>query len=417
MASCQSRVRRRDAHRGLNENASCDEHGGIAGVSDTPPAPATTIPPSTTSAGAPTTVSAATTAPSTTIADPAPTTPAPTIPPTTAGVPAAAVTNVLPIEVGSTGPAVAAVQARIGVGVDCDFGNQTSEAVENWQREHGLPVTGSITATDWTALEVPGLWGNDTNGNGQIDETEEITLACDGEVELPVWPEVSPAALAFIDADECHVFETNESGDIEWFECTRVEPSDGEIAVIYITPNSDPVAALAWAQALPEYNEFAAVLFYIEGGGVLYQHSGVWEMFDVAPWPDLSVVDTDCAPFPEPNPDLCPTSTPVVQSSAAVPAEYQNALQTAESYLDFIAFSQQGLIEQLEYEQYSTEAAQWAVENVDVDWNEQAALKAAEYLDFQAFSEGGLRDQLEYEGFTPEQIDFAIAEMKAQGRL
>ena len=76
-----------------------------------------------------------------------------------------------------------------------------------------------------------------------------------------------------------------------------------------------------------------------------------------------------------------------------------------------------GLIDQLEYEQYSTEAAQWAVQNVDADWNEQAALSAGQYLDFQAFSEGGLRDQLDYEGFTPEQIDFAIAEMKAQGRL
>jgi SOS response regulatory protein OraA/RecX len=108
---------------------------------------------------------------------------------------------------------------------------------------------------------------------------------------------------------------------------------------------------------------------------------------------------------------------PTTTVEASVPAEYHNALRTAESYLDFTAFSQQGLIEQLEYEQYSTEAAQWAVENVDVDWNEQAALKAAEYLEFQAFSEGGLRDQLEYEGFTPEQIDFAISEMKAQGRL
>jgi len=108
---------------------------------------------------------------------------------------------------------------------------------------------------------------------------------------------------------------------------------------------------------------------------------------------------------------------PTTTAEAVVPAEYRNALRTAENYLDFTAFSQEGLIDQLEYEEYSTEAAQWAVENVDVDWNEQAALKVEEYLDFQAFSEGGLRDQLAYEGFTPAQIDFAIAEMKAQGRL
>jgi endonuclease YncB( thermonuclease family) len=104
---------------------------------------------------------------------------------------------------------------------------------------------------------------------------------------------------------------------------------------------------------------------------------------------------------------------PTTTAEAAVPAEYHNALRTAEDYLDYTAFSESGLIDQLEYEQYSTEAAQWAVENVDVDWNEQAALSAAQYLDYTAFSEGGLRDQLEYEGFTPEQIDFAISEMKA----
>ena len=38
----------------------------------------------------------------------------------------------------------------------------------------------------------------------------------------------------------------------------------------------------------------------------------------------------------------------------------------------------QGLIEQLEFEQYSTEAAQWAVDNVVVDWSAQALLSAFE---------------------------------------
>jgi Host cell surface-exposed lipoprotein len=124
-------------------------------------------------------------------------------------------------------------------------------------------------------------------------------------------------------------------------------------------------------------------------------------------------VDESATTTTQPPVEQAPTTT----AEAAVPPEYQNALRAAENYLDVIAFSQQGLIEQLEFEEYSTEAAQWAVANVQVDWNEQAALKAADYLDLQAFSEGGLRDQLEFEGFTPEQIEFAISEMKAQGRL
>ena len=37
---------------------------------------------------------------------------------------------------------------------------------------------------------------------------------------------------------------------------------------------------------------------------------------------------------------------------------------------------------------------------LDVDWNQQAVFSAEAYLDFAAFSESGLIDQLEFEGFT-----------------
>jgi hypothetical protein len=79
----------------------------------------------------------------------------------------------------------------------------------------------------------------------------------------------------------------------------------------------------------------------------------------------------------------------------------QNAVAKAEDYLDYTAFSRQGLIDQLEYDDFSTEDATFAVDNIIVDWNEQAAKKAQEYLDYTAFSRGGLIDQLEYDGFTP----------------
>ena len=82
-----------------------------------------------------------------------------------------------------------------------------------------------------------------------------------------------------------------------------------------------------------------------------------------------------------------------------------------------MAFSPPGLVDQLEFEGYSTEAAQWAVSNVKVDWNEQAAESARSYLDFMAFSESGLRDQLAFENFTPEQIEYAIQQMRAAGLI
>lgn len=156
-----------------------------------------------------------------------------------------------------------------------------------------------------------------------------------------------------------------------------------------------------------------ATCFALAGGVVLVGTS---------PWPSGTTSTWSAARYvPDPT-DTAPTTPtsstiPSPASTSAVPPEYTNALRSAEQYLSFTAFSLEGLVEQLEFEQFSSEAARWAAENVTVDWNEQAALSAASYLDFSAFSEGGLRDQLAFEEFTPEQIDFAIAEMQRQGRL
>lgn len=81
----------------------------------------------------------------------------------------------------------------------------------------------------------------------------------------------------------------------------------------------------------------------------------------------------------------------------------KNALKTAKKYLEFTAFSYTSLIEQLEYEEYSTEDATYAANNCGADWNEQATKKAKKYLDFSSFSRNSLIEQLEYEGFTHEQ--------------
>ena len=89
----------------------------------------------------------------------------------------------------------------------------------------------------------------------------------------------------------------------------------------------------------------------------------------------------------------------------------QNAHSKAASYLEFSAFSRSGLIEQLEFEGFSTQDSTWAVDNVTVNWNEQAAMKAASYLDYSAFSRSGLMDQLGYEGFTRAQANYAVSQL------
>lgn len=86
----------------------------------------------------------------------------------------------------------------------------------------------------------------------------------------------------------------------------------------------------------------------------------------------------------------------------------KNALASAKNYLEFTAFSYQGLIEQLEYENYSHEDAVYGAENCGADWNEQALLNAKSYLETSAFSYNGLIEQLEYEKYTHDEAVYGV---------
>ena len=85
-----------------------------------------------------------------------------------------------------------------------------------------------------------------------------------------------------------------------------------------------------------------------------------------------------------------------------------NALSKAGDYLNYTAFSHDGLVEQLKYEGFSEEDATYAADNCGADWNEQSAKKAQEYMDYSSFSRSELIDQLEYEGFTSEQAEYGV---------
>lgn len=88
----------------------------------------------------------------------------------------------------------------------------------------------------------------------------------------------------------------------------------------------------------------------------------------------------------------------------------EQALKSAKSYLDFSAFSYTGLIKQLEFENYTTEQATYGADNCGADWNEQAAKSAKSYLEFSSFSKDDLIQQLEFEGFTKEQAEYGAKE-------
>jgi len=94
--------------------------------------------------------------------------------------------------------------------------------------------------------------------------------------------------------------------------------------------------------------------------------------------------------------------------NSGLTASQLNAIESAESYLRFSAFSKAGLIDQLEYEGFSLEDSTLAVSSLDVDWYEQAAKSAKSYLEFSSFSRQGLYDQLVYEGFLPDEAEFGV---------
>ena len=102
-------------------------------------------------------------------------------------------------------------------------------------------------------------------------------------------------------------------------------------------------------------------------------------------------------------------------SDDSVPADFQSALRKAERYSESSHMSQNGIYNQLtsEIEGFTAEQAQYAVDNVDADWNANALEKAKGYQDTMDMSPEGIRNQLtsEIEGFTAEQADYAIANL------
>ena len=101
-----------------------------------------------------------------------------------------------------------------------------------------------------------------------------------------------------------------------------------------------------------------------------------------------------------------------------VPMEYKNALRKAKQYSEMMHMSKQGIYDQLtsEYgEQFPAEATQYAIDNLNVDYNANALEKAKQYRDTMAMSTEAIREQLtsEYgEKFTQEEADYAIANLE-----
>ena len=109
------------------------------------------------------------------------------------------------------------------------------------------------------------------------------------------------------------------------------------------------------------------------------------------------------------------TETPETEAqNDNVPKEYKSALRSAESYSSTMHMSKSGIYDQLtsEYgDQFSEEAAQYAIDNMSADWNANALKMAKSYQDSMDMSPNAIYGQLtsEYgEKFTEEEAQYAI---------
>lgn len=108
------------------------------------------------------------------------------------------------------------------------------------------------------------------------------------------------------------------------------------------------------------------------------------------------------------------TSTTIVKEQAPapdVPTDYNNALKKAESYSKNLNMSKQGIYDQLvsDWEQFPAEAAQYAIDNLQADYNANALEKAKSYQKNLSMSTSAIYDQLTgFEQFTPEEAQYAI---------
>lgn len=121
------------------------------------------------------------------------------------------------------------------------------------------------------------------------------------------------------------------------------------------------------------------------------------------------VTETEAAPTPEVETETTPAkpAKPAPKPKPELTVAQENAIESAQSYLDFSGFSRKSLIDQLVYEGFSKKDAAVAVDRIKPNWRKEAVESAESYLEFSSFSRSGLIEQLEYEGFTPAQAAYA----------
>lgn len=111
----------------------------------------------------------------------------------------------------------------------------------------------------------------------------------------------------------------------------------------------------------------------------------------------VSVTESDTKTVSAPVVKKSETPAPAAAKAPSVPAEYKSALTTAKTYANTMHMSKARLYDQLtsEYgEKFTAAAAQYAIDNIQADWNLNALLTARNYQNTMNMSPARIHDQL-----------------------
>ncbi len=270
-------------------------------------------------------------------------------------------------------------------------------------------VSVQIGTTNEVTLDIPETWSVDTSNNYATITPDDF----DGIIQLGV--NLSP--MSVLTSDEELLADWQETDTTVTGEWKKISDED-DVAPMYESPakmeggkNAKGVVRVAISG-----NDAISVSAYAAGADWEGAEDEIKEVVDTfkvtdpqAPNYADSASDYEAAPVETPeSAQGSPTPDDASNLGYTPSLSQQNALSSARSYLNYTAFSHAGLIDQLEFEGYSTEDATWAADNCGADWNAQALSSARKYLDYSSFSYTGLIDQLEFEGYTTEQATYGV---------
>lgn len=173
-------------------------------------------------------------------------------------------------------------------------------------------------------------------------------------------------------------------------------PLDAEVYIV-IDESSDKLLAVA----------------YFKTSGISSETDDAFQnIIDTALPADQVIVSA-----PTPSEDSSSGSSDESASSGSSSAGTNNdkaaALKDAEEALQYSDYSYDSLIDFLEYDGFTHEAAVYAADSVDADWKEEALSSANDYLKYSSMSESGLKDQLEFEKYTDDEVSYAMDHVDA----